>query len=140
MDATSETRVVASQEIIYQCPQCGSSQASALRLKHIGKLYGIIPVMVTGENVVVCDGCGYESRALVTPEEFTAIPEAQWNDYIRPKITFMQKFCIVLSILFFFAAIVSLPAAIYGLIAVKGRSRGGRRPPSSASCSHCWAR
>ena len=101
--------------------------AVAQQIKHVGKAYGLITVMVTKENVVRCAQCHYESRALISPEEFTLLARDQIADHIQPKITFVTKFCIVLSILFCMVAMLTLPAAIYGLIAVKGKSPGWTR-------------
>lgn len=122
MQATSEAEVIAQELIRFDCPKCGSTSAAAQQIKHVGKAYGLITVMVTKENVVRCVQCHYESRASISPEEFALLTPDQIADHIQPKITFVTKFCIVLSILFCVAAMLALPTAIYGLIAVKGKS------------------
>ncbi|MGZ0170250.1 MAG: hypothetical protein ACKVHE_11890 [Planctomycetales bacterium] len=61
MHATSEAEIVAEEFIQFECPRYGASDAVAQQLKHIGKAYGLITVMVTTENVVICKECGLES-------------------------------------------------------------------------------
>jgi predicted nucleic-acid-binding Zn-ribbon protein len=124
MQATSVAEVIAQEPIRYDCPKCASPNAVAQQIKHVGKAYGLITVMVTKENVVRCVQCQHESRASISPEEFALIAQDQVADHIQPKIAFITKFCIILSILFCVAAMLTLPAAIYGLIAVKGKSPG----------------
>jgi len=136
MQATSKAEVIAQELIRFDCPKCGSPLAVAQQIKHVGKAYGLITVMVTKENVVRCAQCHYESRALISPEEFTLLARDQIADHIQPKITFVTKFCIVLSILFCMVAMLTLPAAIYGLIAVKGKSPGWTRL-AIARTPHC---
>lgn len=123
MHATSEAEIVAEELIQFECPRCGANDAVAQQLKHTGRAYGLITVMVTTENVVVCEDCGLESRATVHPAEFTTISTDQIKDYIQPKIEFVTKFCIITSIVLCFAALVTLPMAIYGFVSVRRKSR-----------------
>jgi len=67
MHATSEAEVISEELIEFECPRCGASDAVAQQLKHIGKAYGLITVMVTTENVVLCEECGLQSRATLPP-------------------------------------------------------------------------
>lgn len=123
MHATSEAEVIAEEFIQFECPRCGASDAVAQQLKHVGKAYGLITVMVTTENVVLCEECGLESRSKIHPAELVSIPTDQIRDYIQPKIEFVAKFCIIISIVLCFAAMVTLPMAIYGFVSVRRKSR-----------------
>jgi len=67
MHATSEAEVISEELIEFECPRCGASDAVAKQLKHIGKAYGLITVMVTTENVVLCEECGLRIPRDITP-------------------------------------------------------------------------
>jgi uncharacterized membrane protein YidH (DUF202 family) len=51
------------------------------------------------------------------------IPAEQIAEYIQPKISFVTKFCIILSIVLCFVAMVTLPMSIYGFVEVRKKSR-----------------
>ena len=95
-----------------------------MRLKHVGKIAGFVPVMVTTEDVVRCAECSYESRATIAPEEFLQIDPERVKEYIVPKITVVAKFCVIGAIVFCCVPPATLPMSIAGLLMVKGKSSG----------------
>jgi len=102
-------------DLTFGCPRCSSDDVTAhtKETEERNSLFWLIPLFTTRYTQLTCSACGKSSKLVMPLDEVQGLDSAQITHQLQTSVSFLAKFCILVSIVLSVVPILSL---VFGAI------------------------